>query len=134
MMMTTVTLMSPHHQKSVVTAERKAAFTALFSALEPFCKEAPLMTVTNLMAFLRVGMDEGRGVGEYAKEAAVFKNVMTRHLQDLGPRDRDGEEGLNWIYQARRNDDLRVNRAWVTQKGAAMIDTARRALDLLLRR
>ena len=27
MMMTTVTLMSPHHQKSVVTAERKAAFT-----------------------------------------------------------------------------------------------------------
>jgi hypothetical protein len=29
---------------------------------------------------------------------------------------------------------LRVNRAWLTQKGAAMIDTARRALELLTRR
>lgn len=125
--------LSPH-QKSLVSDERKATCEALFAALEPFMKDSPNMTLTNLLAFLRVGMDEGKGVGEYAEDAGVWKTVMTRHLLDLGPRDRDGGEGLGWIYQARRNDDLRVNRAWVTQKGASLIDGARRAMNLLNRK
>lgn len=91
------------------------------------------MTGQNILAFLRVGMEEGKGVTEYADEAGVFKTVMTRHLLDLGPRDRHGGEGLNLIYQARDAQDLRVNRAWITQKGAKMFDTALASLKLLLR-
>ena len=90
------------------------------------------MTMQNFMAFLRVGMDEGKGVTEYADDAQIFKTVMTRHLMDLGSRDRYGDDGLGLIEQVRDRKDMRVNRAWVTQKGAAMIDTARRALELLL--
>jgi DNA-binding MarR family transcriptional regulator len=124
--------LSPH-QKTLVTAERQATCKALYSALEPFMKDAPNMTLTNLLAFLRVGMEEGKGVSEYAQDAGVWKTVMTRHLLDLGDRDRHGGDGLGWITQARQREDLRVNRAWITHKGATLIDSARRAMDLLLR-
>jgi hypothetical protein len=127
------TAISPH-QKSLVNSERKAACQALFAALEPFAKDSPHITLSNLMMFLRVGMDEGKGVTEYASDAGVYKTVATRHLLDLGARDRYGADGLDWIMQARRNDDLRVNRAWVTQKGAAMLDTVARALHLFNRK
>lgn len=125
--------LSPHH-KSLVTSERQATAKALFAALEPFAKDSPHINLANLLAFLRVASEEGKGVTEYAEDAGVYKTIMTRYLLDLGPRDRYGEQGLNWIVQARRNDDLRVNRAWVTHKGTAMLDTARRALELLVRR
>jgi DNA-binding MarR family transcriptional regulator len=131
--MITTQNLSPH-QKTLVNQERKATAAALFAALEPFVKESPHMPISNFMAFLRVAAEEGKGVTEYADDAGVYKTIMTRHLLDLGPRDRHGGEGLGWITQARRNDDLRVNRAWVTQKGASMIDTARRALELLVRK
>jgi DNA-binding MarR family transcriptional regulator len=117
-----------------MTAERQATFQALFLALEPFAKEAPNMTMMNFLAFLRVGMEEGKGVTEYADAAQVYKTVMTRHLLDLGDRDRHGDDGLGYISQVRDRKDLRINRAWITQKGAAFADTAYRALSLLLRK
>jgi hypothetical protein len=76
------TSLSPH-QKPLITDDRKATFRALFLALEPFIKESPQMTLKNFEAFLRVGMDEGKGVTEYADGANVYKTVMTRYLQDL---------------------------------------------------
>jgi len=131
--MSSAAALSPHH-KSVMTPERQATAKALFLALEPIVKESPGMTGQNLLAFLRVGMEEGKGVTEYADAAGVYKTVMTRHLLDLGPRDRYGDEGLGLIVQARDNKDLRINRAWVTQKGGALFDRAYHALTLLLRK
>lgn len=92
------------------------------------------MTMMNFLTFLRVGMDEGKGVTEYADAAQVYKTVMTRHLLDLGDRDRHGDDGLGYISQVRDRKDMRINRAWITQKGAAFADTAHRALSLLLRK
>jgi hypothetical protein len=58
---------------------------------------------------------------------------MTRHLLDLGDRDRHGEDGLGYIQQVRDRKDMRINRAWITQKGASFLDGAYKALSLLLR-
>ena len=49
----------------------------------------------------RTVAEEGKGVTEYANEAGVYKTIMTRHLLDLGSRDRYGNDGLGWIDQAR---------------------------------
>lgn len=123
--------LSPHH-KSIMTDERQATCKALYLALQPFLAEAPNMPIQNLVTFLRVGMEEGKSVSDYAQDAGLLKTVMTRHLLDIGTRDRYGDEGLGLITQARDPKDLRINRAWVTQKGAAMVDTARHALSLLM--
>jgi hypothetical protein len=86
--------LSPH-QKPLMSDDRISTAKALFLALEPFVKESPTMSLQNFMTFLRVASAEGRGVTEYAEEARVYKTVMTRHLQDLGDRDRHGEAGLH---------------------------------------
>jgi DNA-binding MarR family transcriptional regulator len=124
--------LSPH-QKTLMTNDRQAVAQALFLALEPFVKESPNMTMQNFMTFLRVASAEGKGVTEYADAASVYKTVMTRHLLDLGDRDRHGGDGLGYIQQVRDRQDLRINRAWVTQKGASFLDSAYKALSLLLR-
>jgi DNA-binding MarR family transcriptional regulator len=90
------------------------------------------MPIQNLITFLRVGMEEGKGVTEYADGAGLATTIMTRHLQDIGDRDRYGDDGLGLIYQARDRQDLRINRAWVTTKGAKLIDAAYHALTLLV--
>jgi DNA-binding MarR family transcriptional regulator len=85
------------------------------------------------MTFLRVASDEGKGVTEYANAAQMHKTVMTRHLLDLGDRDRHGGDGLGYIQQTHDRKDMRVRRAWITHKGAAFLDSAHKALSLLLR-
>ena len=124
--------LSPH-QKPLMSDDRISTAKALFLALEPFVKESPTMSLQNFMTFLRVASAEGRGVTEYAEEARVYKTVMTRHLQDLGDRDRHGEDGLGYIQQVRDRAGLRINRAWITQKGAGFLDSAHKALSLLFR-
>lgn len=125
--------LSPHH-KSLLTEEDKATAKAIFMAIDPLVKQAPNMTLQHFLSLLRVMMDEGKGVTEYAHEAGVYKTVMTRHLLDLGRRDRHGGEGLDLIYQKRDDKDLRINRAWATRKGVALVHNMRRALELLVRR
>ena len=105
-----------------MTNERQAVAQALFLVLEPFVKESPNMALQNFLSFLRVASAEGKGVTEYADAAQVYKTVMTRHLLDLGDRDRHGGDGLGYIQQVRDRQDLRVNRAWITHKGASFRD------------
>ena len=62
-------------------------------------------------------MEEGKSVSDYAQDAGLLKTVVTRHLLDIGTRDRDGDAGLGLISQARDPKDLRINRAWITRKG-----------------
>jgi hypothetical protein len=124
--------LSPHH-KSQMTVEDVATAKALFLALEPFVKESPNMTIQNFMTFLRVAASEGKGVTEYADEAQVYKTVMTRHLLDLGDRDRHGGDGLGLISQVRDRKDMRINRAWIAPKGVAFLRSAYKALTLALR-
>jgi len=125
-------MLAPHH-KTLMTPERQAVAQALFLALEPFVKESPTMTLQHFLTFLMVASAEGKGVTVYADEAGVYKTVMTRHLLDLGDRDRHGNDGLGYISQVRDRQDMRVNRAWITQKGAAFFDSAYKAISLLLR-
>jgi hypothetical protein len=70
------------------------AAKALRRALEPFVELYPTMPVSYAISFLAVAEKEGRPVNEYASEVGVNKAVMTRHLLDLGERDRHGGEGM----------------------------------------
>jgi DNA-binding MarR family transcriptional regulator len=126
-------MLSPH-QKSVMTPMHVATAKALFLALKPFAEERPKLPIAVLLAFLQVASREGQGVTDYSNEAEVWKTVMTRHLQDLGERDRHGGNGMNFLVQVHDRKDKRVVRAWITRKGAAFLDKAHKALTLALGR
>jgi hypothetical protein len=54
---------------------------------------------------------------------------MTRHLLDLGERDRRGGEGMKIIDQHRDKKDFRVNRSFINEKGATLLGKVRRAWE-----
>jgi DNA-binding MarR family transcriptional regulator len=116
--------------KSLLSDEVRQAAKALRLALEPFVALNPNIPASYIVSFLAVAEKEGRPVGEYANEVGLFKAVMTRHLLDLGERDRHGGEGLNIIEQKRDRQDLRINRTFISEKGAALLSKVRRAWEV----
>jgi DNA-binding MarR family transcriptional regulator len=120
----------PVGYKSHLTDEVRQAAKALRLALEPFVALNPTIPASYIISFLAVAEKEGQPVNEYAKEIGVYKAVMTRHLLDLGERDRRGEEGMNVIEQRRDKVDLRINRSFISEKGAALLSKVRRAWEL----
>jgi hypothetical protein len=121
---------TPMGYKSHLSDEMRQAAKCLRLALEPFVALNPNIPASYIISFLTVAEKEGRPVGEYANEVGMFKAVMTRHLLDMGERDRHGGEGLNIIEQKRDRQDLRINRTFISEKGASLLSKVRRAWEL----
>jgi DNA-binding transcriptional ArsR family regulator len=121
---------TPVGYKSLLSEETRQAAKALRLALEPFVALNPTIPASYIISFLTVAEKEGLPVSEYAREVGVYKAVMTRHLLDLGERDRRGEEGMNIVEQRRDKQDLRVNRSFINEKGAALLSKVRRAWEI----
>lgn len=98
-----------------------AAATAAYLALKNFTELRPTMPLQYVMTFLQVCMEEGLGTMEYAQRAEVPPTVMTRHLLDIGDRNRAREEGFGLVTQERDRNDLRRHAARITPKGKALI-------------
>jgi hypothetical protein len=125
---------TPVGYKSLLSDETREAAKALRLALEPFIALNPTIPASYIVTFLTVAEKEGLPVTEYANEVGMFKAVMTRHLLDLGERDRHGGEGMNIVEQKRDRKDLRINRSFINEKGAALLSKVRRAWDLSRKR
>ena len=121
---------TPMGYKSLLSDETRQAAKALRLAIEPFVALNPNIPASYIISFLTVAEKEGLPVNEYAKEVGLLKAVMTRHLLDLGERDRHGGEGLNIVEQKRDRQDLRVNRTFISEKGAALLSKVRRAWEI----
>jgi hypothetical protein len=69
----------------------------LQGALDQFTDLKATMPLQYVKAFLAVALEEGLGVGEYAQRAHVANSVMSRHLLDIGDRNRHMEEGFGLV-------------------------------------
>ena len=88
------------------------------------------MLLQYVTAFLLVAEEEGLGVGEYAKRANVSISVMSRHLQDIGDRDRNKEPGFGLVTSRANPMNLREKEVFLTDKGRAVRHKIHRALAL----
>lgn len=105
--------------KPTLNDEEKAYARALMLALEPFRDMRSTMPLQYVYTFLQVCTDEGKGVTEYAKAQNISPTVMTRHLLDIGERNRQREDGFGLVTQERDPKDLRRHSARVTPVGKA---------------
>lgn len=114
--------------------EEIAAARGLLLALKNF-KQFPVshLPLGYVLTFLEVCVDEGKGVMEYAERAEVPPTVMTRHLLDIGDRNRAREEGFGLITQERDKLDLRRHHARITPKGKALMHRMMQALKTAMR-
>ena len=86
------------------------------------------MPLQYVIAYLLVAMDEGKSVTDYADIAEVPLTVMTRHLLDIGDRNRARENGFGLVTQDRDAHDLRRRRARGTPQGKALMHEIKQAL------
>src|SRR5262245_35557529 len=102
----------------VVKKERKMAEFAreelnslgrALNILEPFRELRRDMPLQYVYTFLLVARNPGKTVMEYAKMAGVSQSVMSRHLLDIGPRNRNMEQGFGLVEYAPSPMDLRVH-------------------------
>jgi DNA-binding MarR family transcriptional regulator len=123
-------MLAANKLKPSFTEEERAYIRALLLALRPFIKAKPTIPLSYVITALTVALDENEGVAEYAKACNMSPTVMTRHLLDLGERNRLKEPGLGWITQERDLFDLRKHRARFTSIGAALLRDVVHALKL----
>lgn len=106
----------------------KEKIEALLAALEPFRNIRPTMPLQYVYTFLLVALEEGLGVNDYAKKAGVSQSVMSRHLLDIGDRNRYMEEGFGMVTQRADPMELRKHQVLLSNKGKGVANQIIRAL------
>jgi hypothetical protein len=86
------------------------------------------MPARYIKSFLLVAEEEGLGPTDYAKRANVAVSVMSRHLLDIGERDRYMKPGLGWVTCRLNPMELRKKQYWLTDKGRALVHKFKRQL------
>lgn len=107
---------------------RNAAKT-LLGALEPFKTIRGTMPLQYVTAFLLVAEQEGLGVSDYATRAGVSISVMSRHLLDIGERNRNMEEGFGLVTYRANPMELRKHEYMLTDKGHALLHQITRHME-----
>jgi DNA-binding MarR family transcriptional regulator len=98
----------------------KTAVKTLMGALEPFRAIRGTMPLQYVTAFLLVAEEEGLGVSDYARRAGVSLSVMSRHLLDIGERNRGMDEGFGLVTYRANPNELRKHEYMLTDKGRAV--------------
>jgi DNA-binding MarR family transcriptional regulator len=102
---------------------------ALLGTLEPFKDLKSEIPHQVVLTFLLVACKQGLSVTDYAQRAGVSKSVMSRHLLDLGERNRHMEPGLGLVVSKPSPLELRRHEVYLTPKGKAMLARMQRELE-----
>lgn len=86
-------------------------------------------SIAMAQAFLNVCLNEGRSLSEIAESGGQPISTMSRHLLDLGPRDRNRNEGLKLVDQTESPDDARRRIYTLTPNGKLLKSEISKALE-----
>lgn len=114
--------------RQTLSDDEKADLRKLLGALEHFRTVRSTMPLQYIVTFLLVALDEGDGPTEYARKAGVSKSVMSRHLLDIGDRNRHMEEGFGLITQRPDPMNLRTHQAMLAADGKNLAQKVLRSL------
>lgn len=117
---TRMTALSKGGHKQHLTDEEKRELQAFLNGLEVFLDISKTIPLTYLRSFLLVALDEGESVTTYGNRAGLPQPVMSRHLLDLGERNRHKEPGFGLVQS--KNDPMELRRSIVSlsNTGAAL--------------
>lgn len=97
-------------------------------ALEPFRTLRHTIPLQYVWSFLLVASEEGLSVDEYAERAGVQQSVMSRHLLDIGDRNRHMDEGFGLVSSRPNPLNMRKSEIYLTPKGRAVANNIIRLL------
>jgi DNA-binding MarR family transcriptional regulator len=106
--------------------------SAFYQALEPFAQIRHDMPMQYVKSFMLVCMEPGLSVIDYANRAGVSQTVMSRHLLDIGDRNRYMGPGFGLITKRQDPMNLRRQEVHLTEKGKQVAHKMVRALRTAL--
>lgn len=115
--------------KPTVSEEEVKALKGLERALMAFRLLNDTMPLQYVITFLAVAMDEGKGVKDYADKLGVNSTTMSRHLLDIGPRNRQMQEGYGLVQYRPNPMELRKHEYYITPKGRQLLNHIMGALE-----
>lgn len=125
----TVVMASNTGRPQSIDSDAKQYVRRLLLAMQPFQELRHDMPLQYVMTFLLVAEEEGLGITEYAKRADVAQSVMSRHILDLGDRDRKKAEGFGLVHTSVDPMELRKKRVYLTDKGRVIWRRMQRAIE-----
>jgi DNA-binding MarR family transcriptional regulator len=108
------------HFRQSLSDDEKAVLQDLLAALECFRELRRDMPLQYVVSYLLVALEEGLGPTEYGTKIGVSQPVMSRHLLDIGDRNRNKTEGFGLITQRPDPMHLSKHQALLTGKGKAL--------------
>lgn len=108
------------------TEPQLALIRDLLRAIPAIRRARATITASGIEAFLLVAQKEGLSVGEYARQASLSVTTMSRHLLDLGERDRNYEEGAGLVEGRENPMNRREKLYFLTHKGRALLASIQR--------
>jgi len=107
-------------RRQSMNADEKKKLESWLQGLDMFLALRHTLPGHYMRAFLLVALDEGKGVTEYATLSGVAQSVMSRHLSDLGDKDRNGRPGYGLLTMRMDPLNLRRHQVMLTNKGRAI--------------
>ena len=115
--------------KPTVTEEEAKVLKGLERALMAFRLLNDTMPLQYVITFLAVATDEGKGVKDYAERLGVNSTTMSRHLLDIGPRNRQMTDGYGLVQYRPNPMELRKHEYYITPKGRQLLNHIMGAME-----
>jgi hypothetical protein len=124
-----------HRPKQSFTDEEKEDARMLHAALRNFKGVRHTMPLQYVMSYLQVVMDEGGSIQDYAAKEGISQSVMSRHILDLGLRNRYGDgEGFHLVQTGINPVEPRNREVSLTQRGKGLYNAIKQSIAPFKRR
>jgi hypothetical protein len=105
---------------AAIAPEDKKVIQNLLSALKPLNDLRGSIPLPYALTFLAVACEEGKPIGVYAREMDLHRFIMTRYIQCIGDRGRNGTRGLGLVTVKRIRGYPNTTEVFLTAKGRAV--------------
>ena len=105
------------------------ALQTAYDVLDIFRSSRETMPVQLAQSLLLVALNEGASLRDLQAKTQWSMSTMSRHLLDLGVRDRRMEPGLDLITMRQNPDQLRTNEYRLSKKGRELLARIVKTMD-----
>jgi hypothetical protein len=105
--------------EAIAPTDKRVVQTLLW-ALKPLSNLRRSIPLPYAITFLTVALEEGKPIGTYAREMDVNRWVMTRIMQSIGDKARNGTGGLGLVTIKRTTGYPTRTEVFLTEKGRAV--------------
>ena len=107
-------------KSEAIAPTNKRVVQTLLWALKPLSNLRRSIPLPYAITFLTVALEEGKPVGAYARDLDFTRYVMSRYMQCIGEKSRNGGPGLGLVTIKRTTGYPTRTEVFLTEKGRAV--------------